>query len=356
MAANMMWMLLLPLVSSSLAVVHVRSQPQHTHLRVPKSAPLVANATKVRVGVLPAFLTRMANECKCVFDGVCTCENEMKFMTCIKNACDSGKCKCEGVHFLDACNAMDTTCPEGGLQCSEDKASCPNGDFVSRPAAGVKPAPTMLPPAVEPTPTEVAPVPEIEELTPPPSTWAAEAPKMTTSQLFTFSLVYVVFGLIFAFLYYKYKVLAQRESFGEKHSSAWYTMKRIIDFKHNEFNTGLFDCFYAQELCFVSCCCPCLVWSHTSDRAKIYPLLSYWPAIAFSLLGLLIEIWTNFIGSILVAIVGALFRQGLRKQYKIAYGTAKTIALDFLIWSCCIPCAIVQEHTEEHYQATNVFT
>lgn len=372
MVSSMMWMLPLLLVLSSCATVHVRNQ--HAHLRAPKANPLVANSTKLGVGVLPTFLATMASECKCVFDGVCTCENEMKFMNCVRDACASGKCTCEGMHFLDACSAMDSTCPEGGLQCSSDEASCLNGDVVTRPGSDAEPTPATLPPAIEKTPTQIVPISEVA----PASGGSYKAPEiarhhhpyssawsptefsrmqavMSFSQVLKLTFIYVVCAILFALLYYKYKVLAQKESFGEKHSSAWFTMKRLVEFKHNDFNTSLFDCFYAPQLCCMSCFCPCLVWSDTADKAKIFPWLSYWPAFALSLFMILIAMWTSFVGSILVAVGGATFRQRMRKQYIIDFGTPKTIAKDVLIWLCCVPCAIVQEHVEEHYQADNLF-
>jgi hypothetical protein len=56
----------------------------------------------------------------------------MKFMSCIKEKCESGDCKCtvdEESHFVKACMNMQKGCPDIGLECEGGEATC-GGDSV----------------------------------------------------------------------------------------------------------------------------------------------------------------------------------------------------------------------------------
>lgn len=72
--------------------------------------------------------------CQCTFDDLCTCQGALRFMDCVKAACNSGSCQCtetDGTnHFLESCSAMADECPGIGLKCMQEQATC-NGDGVA---------------------------------------------------------------------------------------------------------------------------------------------------------------------------------------------------------------------------------
>jgi len=94
-------------------------------------------------------LGQSASSCRCVFDDQCTCEGALRFMECVKNACNSGDCMCiesNGVnHFLESCQAMQGECSEVGLVCGAQKSTCDAKgvawNFQGKSAEIVKPDP-----------------------------------------------------------------------------------------------------------------------------------------------------------------------------------------------------------------------
>lgn len=74
-------------------------------------------------------LLALGADCRCSFSGKCGCEEAMKFMGCIKSACNSGRCSCDNAggvadHFVNACGQMETTCPASGILCTPTAATC----------------------------------------------------------------------------------------------------------------------------------------------------------------------------------------------------------------------------------------
>mmetsp|Transcript_93583 Transcript_93583/g.171716 ORF Transcript_93583/g.171716 Transcript_93583/m.171716 type:complete len:344 (+) Transcript_93583:111-1142(+) len=326
-------------VSSCNAVVHVqRRSKQQAAINAHRAPALTSNST--RIGVLPTALAVMANECKCVFDGVCSCELELKFMNCIRDACASGKCSCDAHHFLGACQAMAATCPEGGLQCSEHTASCVNGAAVTRPGSASNS--TNIP--------ETAPLTVTETMIPEEVTY--EWHRVPLRQKLMGSAVYVLFGVMVAYIYWKEYNAKMKESYGEKYATTWFRMKRVAGTRSDGFSTSLFDCFHAPQLCALSCCCGCVIWADTVDKVQFNPKLTYWTAFGISFFLMVISPYTAGLSMLAIVILGTITRQLMRKKYQINYYTPKTICEDFLAWWCCSPCAIVQEHCESHYQAT----
>lgn len=285
--------------------------------------------------MLPSALIAMANECKCVFDGACSCELELKFMTCIRDACASGKCGCDAHHWLGACHAMAATCPQDGLQCTEERSSC-GGFAVTRPGS-----------TASMEISDVAPM-EVESQAWLPN--VTKVPQLSLRRRLMGSAVYVVFGVLVAYIYYKQYVAKLKESCGETHATTWFKMKRPPVLQPNKFNTSLFDCFHDPRLCFLSCCCGCIVWAHTMDF-QFRKRWTYWSAFAISFFLLVIYPYTAGISALAITIMGTIARQAMRQQYRIDSCTPKTIIGDFFTWLCCTPCAIVQEHCESHYHA-----
>merc|ERR1719265_154996 len=69
-------------------------------------------------------LKQKAQECKCSFKSVCTCEGSMDFMDCISDACESGACDCHAEQYNRACIDMAGACPSLNFECSQERAVC----------------------------------------------------------------------------------------------------------------------------------------------------------------------------------------------------------------------------------------
>lgn len=82
----------------------------------------------------PKFLVLLGEQktsCQCTFDDQCSCQGALKFMNCVKKACNSGDCQCmehDGTnHFLESCTAMQDSCSGVGLKCMQKEATCKDG-------------------------------------------------------------------------------------------------------------------------------------------------------------------------------------------------------------------------------------
>lgn len=117
--------------------------------------------------------------------------------------------------------------------------------------------------------------------------------------------------------------------------------------RSEDFTFGICECFSNTNLCILGCCCPFMKWSDTMDR---HGFLSYWKAFAIACVCLFLHTFTLGSTDILLVLVGIFYRQALRKKLQIESGTPKTLCCDCLVWSCCQPCAIIQEAHEEVVQ------
>lgn len=104
----------------------------------------------------------------------------------------------------------------------------------------------------------------------------------------------------------------------------------------DDFGVGLFSCFQDPKLCMFSCCCPCLRWADTLDRAG---LLKYW--VGFTVFAVLASLspYTFGITGLLLVFICFRYRQRLRKKYSVAPNNFQ----DCLAYLFCGTCAIVQE-------------
>jgi len=155
--------------------------------------------------------------------------------------------------------------------------------------------------------------------------------------VFEGSIVYLIGGILIGYLYKQaaasYPIIFQPELHTPKNSP-----------DSDDFSFHLFDCFSAPKLCILGCCCPCLMWSDTLERRG---LLSYWKAF-MAFFGLMwLHVYTRGISSVVLIILGVVYRQKLRGSYQIANGTAVTVAMDALAWCFCQPCAIIQEARQD---------
>jgi len=102
-----------------------RIHSHHHQFQADSSAPAgPVVAKKVRPEFLPNVLAKLADQCQCQFQGVCTCEGSMDFMDCISEACSAGKCDCHNQQYHKGCVDMAMTCPSLDFDCTSNRAVC----------------------------------------------------------------------------------------------------------------------------------------------------------------------------------------------------------------------------------------
>mmetsp|Transcript_64865 Transcript_64865/g.101095 ORF Transcript_64865/g.101095 Transcript_64865/m.101095 type:complete len:212 (-) Transcript_64865:40-675(-) len=165
-------------------------------------------------------------------------------------------------------------------------------------------------------------------------TWPQQ--KLTLRNTF----VYILFGLACAVLY-RHLQLKRVGIFDPAELRG-----NIVNDK--DFSFSLFGCFEDLKICLLGCCCPFSRWADTIDRQFSFGFWQYWKAFAVMFFLFVLNPYTAGLSCFAICIIGTLFRQNLRRKFKIEYATPKTYCLDFLTWCCCHPCAICQEAREEH--------
>lgn len=157
--------------------------------------------------------------------------------------------------------------------------------------------------------------------------------------IFLGSIVYLFLGLCCAYLYNQARML---------HPKTFTPAPRPEIMPSSVgFSFGLFEFFSDRNLCLIGCCCPFLRWSDTVDRQG---LLSYWKAFLATFLLLLLHLYTYGISDVALVLLGITYRQKLRSRFLIESGTSTSLLNDCLVWTCCQPCAIIQEAHEESVQ------
>lgn len=156
---------------------------------------------------------------------------------------------------------------------------------------------------------------------------------LSTTSLISSAITYVFFGVVFAFLYDRFrrdpKFLAVQ---GSPSRGTW--------------STSIFGCLSCQ-MCLMGFCCPCIRWADTVDKARMG--MSYWPAFLVMFLFMGLDTPTLGISGLIVVLIGVYYRQKLRKTYQIP-SPPLSIAEDCFFWCLCTPCAIIQEAQEEALQ------
>jgi len=157
------------------------------------------------------------------------------------------------------------------------------------------------------------------------------------------TLIYVLLGLACAILY-RY---AQQNSPG-----IFDPEQRGYISNAAGFSFPLFGCYQDFKTCLLGCFCPYSRWADTIDR-RFQPFWTYWKGFALMFLLVILNPYTAGLSVFGVCIVGTLFRQQLRRKFKIEHNTPKTVCTDVLTWLCCSPCAICQEAREEFLRDTS---
>jgi len=113
------------LLLASPALCEGRIHSHHQHFQADASAPAVpVVAKKVRPEFMPNVLAKLAEQCQCQFQGICTCEGSMDFMDCISEACAAGTCDCHNQQYHKGCVDMAMTCPSLDFDCTSNRAVC----------------------------------------------------------------------------------------------------------------------------------------------------------------------------------------------------------------------------------------
>lgn len=104
---------------------------------------------------------------------------------------------------------------------------------------------------------------------------------------------------------------------------------------------GICNCFEDPAVFCMSLCCPAIRWAHTMSLVKI---LTFWSAFAvFFGCSMINAVTAGTFFWIVMAALGAHYRSNLRKIFGMDMTGFRTLALDFLLYLCCIPCVISQE-------------
>jgi Cys-rich protein (TIGR01571 family) len=182
---------------------------------------------------------------------------------------------------------------------------------------------------------EPAPTPKTEKITPENGLanynvqynfWAM--PWKQQEKVMMHSLAYLLFGILFAFLYWHAngknpKTFTPVYTDGVTHSG--------VRFAHS-----LFSCFGDIKVCLLGCCCPCLRWAHTLERKNLMGSNTYYKGFFLMYILMLLHPYTAGFSYFGIIIIGVFYRQKLRTSY----GIKKSFFQDLAVWTCCQPCAM----------------
>lgn len=157
----------------------------------------------------------------------------------------------------------------------------------------------------------------------------------TTSSLLRWWLDYLLVALVnigiaavCALIYNRYRLRA-------KHFVAPKPVA-LQQLSQDDMGVGLFSCFGDVKLTAFACCCPCLRWADTLDKAG---LLKYWAAFTVFIVLVVLSPITFGISGVALIFVCFRYRQRLRKKYNVEPNDGQ----DLLAYLCCGTCAVVQE-------------
>lgn len=285
------------------------------HRDAPNSTVDAPNSTVA----LPTFLMSLGNDCNCYFKGVCSCEASLEFMSCISDACTSGKCNCGGDnHYNWACGNMSATCPNVGLTCANGQASCMKEEA---PLPSTAPAAQTVAPAAE---IESEPV----DAAPKQSWWDWLVHNQFTLRLVAF-IVEVLPFLIAAFIYDRFRKTMRFEQ------------AATTKIPENGFSHGLFSCFESPKITLLAWCCGPIRWADTLDKGSPV-LMKYWTAVIVFVLLMGFAPLLGGLSSLILLVLCTIMRQRLRQQFGIQAG-GKTVVEDCCTYTWCGCCAVAQE-------------
>lgn len=316
-----------------------------------KSA-LTSNTTKQSSNTTGGNLAVLGNSCHCSFRaGACSCAEALEFMSCIRNACDSGACDCSYYHFFYACKTFSSECPSTGLSCGAEEATCDLGPGQAQPMVIIDPEPLDLKGRLPP-PMPAPPPDYLDRLRTLLLIWWSEIRHWAGILLLL--LLHILIITLFACIYNAYRFnprlpVAPRpmamlvRSQGVCYCGNVYLPDSVFCRKcgvkrpeEDDFGIGLFQCLSDIKLTLFTCCCPSLRWADTMDKTG---LQSFWPAFTTFIVLATLSPCTCGITGLFLVLVCVRQRRRLRRKYNIAPNDAE----DCLAHLCCGPCAIIQE-------------
>lgn len=108
------------------------------------------------------------------------------------------------------------------------------------------------------------------------------------------------------------------------------------------------------QICLLAYCCPILQWARTASSSGT-PFMSYWKAVAFLLIMVVLAPFTYGLTSLVIACVFFKRRQALRKEYSSpanVHPETRSMAEDACLIFCCpsfLCCQLVQEARQVEY-------
>jgi Cys-rich protein (TIGR01571 family) len=124
--------------------------------------------------------------------------------------------------------------------------------------------------------------------------------------------------------------------------------QQLTDFHHSAFG-----CFGDMDACIHSCCCPMIRAADTHKAAgtsEFWSVILYWIVYFIIACDPLIDKLIGTSGQFYAGIIFAILMTRKRLLLKAKFGIAPVCGCtDFLLWWCCMPCAIAQEarHVDE---------
>lgn len=113
-----------------------------------------------------------------------------------------------------------------------------------------------------------------------------------------------------------------------------------------DFHFGLLDCMGDVRICIYGVVCAPIRWADTMQKAGLVPFLHAFFAM-WLLLTIRIVLFHFFTWGCLawfnVSIIGAFFRQKIRKRCALEEATPQSYIEDFCAWCCCAEFAVCQE-------------
>lgn len=140
----------------------------------------------------------------------------------------------------------------------------------------------------------------------------------------------IVFGAGFAYVKFK--------------AGGDYRLKDVTQVPTDDFSDGICSCGASIPIALTACLLPCIRWSETIEQNGF---MKFFQALGLFTCLLLVNTFLSGVGTLLVVILGTIFRVKIRQNYQLPT-SAQTHCMDFCAWVMCTPCVIAQEarHTE----------
>jgi len=167
--------------------------------------------------------------------------------------------------------------------------------------------------------------------------------------------VYAVFVLAFAYIF-KSRMQAPAGARDKGESPKNHPAVLLCGFSYSIFDYSNLKSDW--HICLLAYCCPILQWARTASSSGT-PFMSYWKAIAFLLIMVVLAPFTYGLTSIVIACVFLKRRQALRKDYSSpasVHPETRSMVEDACLIFCCpsfLCCQLVQEARQVEYTTSH---